>query len=81
MDDPESSEPFVFEIHTNHNVLPPSEEEEHGKVRIGPNILQFIVDQNEVDKLNAWCIFISHEMRSVCGDIASTTHRTTGSSG
>lgn len=44
------SEPFVFEIHTNHNALPPSEEEEHGKPRIAPDILQFIVDQNEVDK-------------------------------
>jgi hypothetical protein len=46
--DPEP-EPFVFEIHTNHNVLPPGDEDEHGKVRIAPDILQFIVDQNEVD--------------------------------
>ncbi|KAF8814579.1 PLC-like phosphodiesterase [Phlegmacium glaucopus] len=41
------STPFVFEIHTNHNVLPPSDEEEHGKVRLGPDILQCILDQNE----------------------------------
>lgn len=50
--DPETSEsPFVFEIHTNHNVLPPSAEDEHGKTRIAPDILQFIVDQNEVNNL------------------------------
>jgi hypothetical protein len=48
--DPEPSEsPFVFEIHTSHNVLPPSDDE-IGKIRIAPDILQFIVDQNEVDK-------------------------------
>jgi hypothetical protein len=41
--DPEPS-PFVFELHTNHNALPPSDE----KARIAPDILQFIVDQNEV---------------------------------
>ena len=41
---------FVFETHTNHNVLPPSDDDEHGKPRIAPDILQFIVDQNEVDK-------------------------------
>lgn len=45
---PESSPKFEFEIHTKHNVLPPSDEEEHGKVRLSPDILQFIEDQNEV---------------------------------
>ena len=44
----ESESPFVFEIHTKHNVFPPSNEEEHGNVRLGPDILQFIADQDEV---------------------------------
>ena len=58
--DPEPSEsPFVFEIHTNHNVLPPSEEDEHRKTRIAPDILQFIVDQNEVDNLMLVIFFLS----------------------
>jgi hypothetical protein len=48
--EPEPSSPFVFKIHTDHNVLPPSDDEEHGKVRVGPDVLQFIVDQNEVEK-------------------------------
>lgn len=47
---PEST-PFVFEIHTYHNVLPPGDEEEHGKVRLSPDILQFIVDQDEVSNV------------------------------
>ena len=45
------TEPFVFEIHTNHNVLPPSDEDEHGKTRIAPDILQFIVDMDESDNV------------------------------
>lgn len=44
-----SESPIAFEMHTNHNVLPP-DEEEYGKTRIAPEILQFIVDQNEVNK-------------------------------
>jgi hypothetical protein len=81
--DPEPSD-FVFETHTNHNVFPPSDENEHGKPRIAPDILQFIVDQNEVDKQMLVVCFVSfliEPISSVCGNITSKSHRTTESSG
>ena len=58
--DPEPSEsPFKFEMHTNHNVLPPSDEEGYGKTRIAPDILQFIMDQNEVNKWWSFFFFLN----------------------
>ncbi|KAF8151614.1 PLC-like phosphodiesterase [Crassisporium funariophilum] len=37
----------MYEIHTRHNLHPPSQEDEYGKVRLSPEILQFIVDHDE----------------------------------
>ncbi|KDR73079.1 hypothetical protein GALMADRAFT_252526 [Galerina marginata CBS 339.88] len=37
----------VYGIHTRHNLQPPSEGEEFGKVRLSPEILQFIADMDQ----------------------------------
>ncbi|KAF8962864.1 PLC-like phosphodiesterase [Flammula alnicola] len=37
----------LYEIHTAHNVYPPSEAEEYGTVRLSPDILQFVEDAQE----------------------------------
>ncbi|CAA7264564.1 unnamed protein product [Cyclocybe aegerita] len=37
----------AFEIHTHHNLYPPSPEEEYGNIRLSPEIEQFILDSGE----------------------------------
>jgi len=46
----------LYEIHTHHNLNPPSEEEEYGNVRLSPKIVEFLQNEDEVKFFSAWSL-------------------------